>query len=256
MTVREQAPRRRVLGASPRRGLPAAARVVLLASAAAWVALAGVTVQGRLGGPAGHQHMQMPVDAWSAGWLGMWLLMVAAMMWPLAVPALGALSRASYRGWRVRLVLTGLATVTALWLAAGLLVALAAQLARVPMGSWWWQLGWVAGALVALRSARRARLLWVCLRLPALAPGGRRGLRTSMQAGVVIWRRCALLCGPVMAAMVVGHSPVLLVCSSLAVWWEAAHPRAWHDRVPALLLGLAALWLVAAEAAPGMWTHA
>jgi hypothetical protein len=228
---------------------------VLLASGAAWVVLTGVMVQGWTGGAAGHPHghMQMPVDAWSGRWVGLWLVMVAAMMWPLAVPSLGALSRATYRGWRVRLVLAALATVTALWLVAGLLAASLAQLARVPGDSWWWQLGWVTVALVALRSTHRARLLWLCLQLPPLAPGGRRGLLTSVQAGAVTWRRCALLCGPVMAAMVVGHSPVLLVCSSAAAWWEAAHPRAWHDRVPLLLLGLAALWLVTTVAARGVW---
>jgi hypothetical protein len=235
-----------------RSGLRPAGRAVLLASAAAWVALAGVLVSGWAGSGDMHEHMHMStaLDAWSAGWVGMWLVMVAAMMWPLAVPTVDALSRATYAGWRTRLVLTCLATVTVLWLAAGLLVAGLAQLAGVPAGSGWWQLGWVAVALVALRSARRARLLWLCLQLPPLAPGGRRGLVSSVRAGLVTWRRCALLCGPVMAAMVVGHDPVLLVCSSLAVWWEAAHPRAWHDRVPVLLLAGAAAWLVLGE----VWT--
>jgi len=38
--------------------------------------------------------------------------MVIAMMWPLAAPTIGAVSRSSFRGWRTRLGMVCLATVT------------------------------------------------------------------------------------------------------------------------------------------------
>jgi hypothetical protein len=217
---------------------PRAARLTLGGSAVAWVALTAWAVRD------GGAHGSGVVEPWRPAWLLTWLLMVAAMMWPLAVPALRVVSRAAFRSWRGRLVATCLGTVTALWVAAGLALASVAHLVAVPAGSRWWQLGWLAAAVLAGRSGRRARVLWRCARIPPVAPGGRRGLASAAVAGVVTWRRCMLLCGPVMAAMVVGHDPVLMLGASLAVWWEAAHPRAWRDPVPALLLVAAAAWVL------------
>ncbi len=70
---------------------------------------------------------------------------------------------------------------------------------------------------------------------------------SAARAGLVSWRRCAVLCGPVMTAMVVGHGVVMLACASLAAWWEAAHPRRRHDPVPPMLLAGALVWLVVAH---------
>ena len=47
-----------------------------------------------------------------------------------------------------------------------------------------------------------------------------------------------------MLAMTVGHSAVLMVCASLAAWWESWHPRAWRDRVPVMLVAAGGLWLL------------
>ena len=236
------------------RSSPAA--LVLTGSAIAWVVLAVLVVQdARVGrAAAGHLHhhgsslhVGAVVDPWGGAWVLVWLLMVAAMMWPLAVPALSMVSRVAFRGWRVRLVAACLGTVTVLWIAAGLAVAAAAHVLGVSAGSRVWQLGWVAVALLASRSFWRARVLWRCAKLPPVAPGGIRGLVSASAAGAVTWRRCALLCGPVMAAMVVGHDLVLMLGASLAVWWEAAHPRAWRDPLPVMLLTAAAGWLLVAE---------
>lgn len=225
-----------------------ATRVVLGLSAAAWVAL-HVPRPGAAGDAhAHHGHAMTPaaevVDPWSTAWLASWMLMVAAMMWPLAVPAVGAVARSSFRGWRTRLGAVCLATVSVLWLAFGLAGALVARLFDVVSGSVWWQLSFVLLALLAMRSARRSRVLEKCLRLPPLAPGGRRGVVTAVRAGLLSWRRCAILCGPVMLAMCVGHDTVLMVCASLAAWWESWHPRAWRDRVPVALVATGGLWLL------------
>lgn len=80
---------------------------------------------------------------------------------------------------------------------------------------------------------------------PPLAPGGRRGIVSAVAAGVVSWRQCALLCGPLMIAMVVSHNPVVMIAASLSVWWEAWHPRAWRDRVPLALIVVAAIGAIA-----------
>ena len=236
---------------SPARALrlPTAA-VVLAGSAAAWTALAVLAVGDVVTGSsaaAGHGHHGggATVQPWSASWVVPWSLMVAAMMWPLTVPTLQFVGRAAFRGWRTALVGTCLLTGTGLWLVVGVGVGSAAYALGVPAGSTAWAIGWVAVAVLLSGSARRARVLWQCSRLPVVAPGGLRGLASASVAGVVEWRRCALLCGPVMTAMVVTHDPVLMVGASLAAWWEAAHPRTWRDRMPVLLLTAAACWLVA-----------
>jgi hypothetical protein len=170
--------------------------------------------------------------------------MVAAMMWPLLVPTVDRVARSAYPKWRLALTSTTVATSTALWLALGLAAAAVAQLTLVPAASVWWQLAFLLVAAGAWRSARRTRLLWRCVKLPPVAPGGLRGLRNAARAGVVAWRRCATLCGPLMIAMVVGHNPIVLIAASLSVWWESRHPRAWHDPVPLALIGVAALGAV------------
>ncbi len=237
MTLEQVVPRVRVA----RR--PRIAYGVWAASAAAWAGL--VVLGGRPHDMAGMGSMV--VDPWTPAWVGMWLLMVAAMMWPLATPMLDAVRRSAYPRWRTGLVLACLATTTVLWLGFGLLAGTLARLLAVPEAALSWQVGWLLVAIVVTRSARRARVLWLCLTLPPLAPGGRRGLVSAARAGLVSWRRCAVLCGPVMTAMVVGHGVVLLACASLAAWWEAAHPRRRHDPVPPMLLAGALVWLVVAH---------
>ncbi len=246
MSLLRTTPPAALLSASAR---PPYARAVLACAAVAWVALS-VPWPGNGELSATHTHHHLPsvaagvVNPWSLVWVGTWLLMVVAMMWPLSVPTVGAITRSSFRGWRTRLAVVCLATVSTLWLGLGLAGAAVAQALSVPAGSLWWQLAFVCLALAGYRSAHRGRVLERCLRLPALAPGGRRGVVTAARAGVLTWRRCALLCGPAMLAMAVGHSPVLMVGASLAAWWEAWHPRAWRDPVPVLLVAAAGGWLL------------
>ncbi|MDQ4137930.1 MAG: DUF2182 domain-containing protein [Actinomycetota bacterium] len=253
MSVRERVP----LPIRPRlaRGLARSGRagqVVVGGSALAWIALLSLSLP--LGfiaaDPHAHHHTPPPasgaatVDAWSPAWAGGWLLMVAAMMWPLLVPTVDRVARTAYPRWRVPLTTTTVVTSTVLWLTLGLAAASVAQLASVPARSVEWQLAFLLVAAFAWRSARRTLLLWRCVKLPPVAPGGRRGVEGAVRAGVVAWRRCATLCGPLMIAMVVGHNPLVLLAGSLSVWWEARHPRAWRDPVPLLFIGVAGVGAV------------
>ena len=237
-----------------------AGQIVLTGAVLAWIALVGMSLPIGPGGVAMHVHGSKPptgavtdaaaaasVTALTLGWVGAWLLMTAAMMWPLIAPTVDRVAQAAYPQWRIALAATTLATATALWLVLGLVAAMAAHIGSVPLGSVWWQLAFLGVAAVAWGSARRRRLLAMCAKLPPIAPGGARGLRTAVRVGAVSWRRCALLCGPLMIAMVVGHNPVVLAAASASVWWEAWHPRAWRDRVPLALILVAGLGVIAGE---------
>jgi Predicted metal-binding integral membrane protein (DUF2182) len=238
MTLRERVPQsvRPRLARTGRAG-----RVLLGGAGLAWIVLLSLP----FALPAGHVHPGSAVgNAWSIPWAGGWVLMIAAMMWPLLVPTVDRVARSAYPAWRIPLTSATVVLFTVLWLALGLAAGTAAQLASVPAGSVWWQLGFLLFAAGALRLTRRTRLLARCGKLPPVAPRGLRGVKSAARAGVVTWRRCAALCGPAMIAMVVGHNPVVLVAVSCSVWWEARHPRAWRDPVPLLLLGVAGLGAV------------
>ncbi|MGA1828695.1 MAG: hypothetical protein WAZ28_10680, partial [Microbacterium sp.] len=88
----------------------------------------------------------MPVDALSLEWMGTWLLMTAAMMWPLLVPVVDRVSRAVRPRWRPALTSVVVIVATTLWFAVGFAGALAAQVAGVPSGSVGWQLAFIAAA--------------------------------------------------------------------------------------------------------------
>ncbi|MET4157770.1 DUF2182 domain-containing protein [Agromyces sp. PvR057] len=203
--------------------------------------LGAVDPLGSATGPATDAAASVAVTpAWIAGWL----LMVVAMMWPLLVPLANRIAGGSFPSWRIGLPIVAIAVSTMLWLAFGVVAGAFAQLAAIPAGSLWWQLAAFTVAGLARWSARRARLLTRCAVTPPIAPGGGRGIRTAARAGAVEWRRCAILCGPLMLAMVPGHSVVVLAAASLSVWWEARHPRAWRDPVPLALIVVAGIGAV------------
>ena len=117
-----------------------AGQVVRTGAVLAWIALLGMSLP--MGaGMATHVHGSLPsagavtdaaaaasVEASTPGWVGGWLLMTAAMMWPLMAPTVDRVAQAAYPRWRIALAATTLATATALWLALGLVAALAAQI--------------------------------------------------------------------------------------------------------------------------------
>ncbi|HEX5145229.1 MAG TPA: DUF2182 domain-containing protein [Mycobacterium sp.] len=184
-------------------------------------------------------------------WSGHWLLMVVAMMWPLYAVSAAAVGRASFRRWRAGTVTAYIGAITVLWLAVGILVRACYQLLGSSVPATLWSTAWLLVGAAATWSVWRARLLRTCNRLGVIAPAGWRGLRSAASCGLRSWPRCALLCGPVMLAMVAAHSLPLMIGGSAAVWWEQRHPRAWRDPVPVVVLAATAVGLVVAAAWPG-----
>jgi hypothetical protein len=189
-------------------------------------------------GAAGHAG-----DAW--GWSGHWMLMVAAMMWPLYEMPAAAIAQASFRRWRVVVVATFVAVVSALWLGFGYIARAVYLLVGTAVPPWVWAVSWLVVAMAATWSAWRARALRKCLRVGVLAPYGRRAIVTAAHTAARQWPRCMLLCGPVMVATVAVHHLPLMLGGSAAVWWEQRHPRAWRDPVPVAILAATGVVVVA-----------
>jgi hypothetical protein len=178
-------------------------------------------------------------------WLGHWLLMVAAMMWPLYAASTAALARATFRRWRVVAVAAYIGTITGSWLVFGLVGRLVFSVVENIVSPVVWSLAWLMVALAVIRSMWRGRLLSTCSRIGVVAPAGRRALISASGSGARVFPRCVALCGPVMLAMVSSHQLPLMVGGSAAVWWEQRHPRAWRDPVPVTLLIITAMALLA-----------
>lgn len=203
-------------------------------AAVAWLALLALAVIGT-GGHAHHDHAALDAPGAAGGWWLAYPVMVVAMMWPITAPVVSLVVRSSFRSRRALHAATVLGVGTTLWVAFGALLHLG------PGSLGWtaspvWAPGWLALGLAVTWLPRRARVLWTCLRLPPLHPGGARGVRTAARAGWVSWQRCAVLCGPLMAAMVGHHSLLVMALASAAAWWEQWHPRAAGDRVPRVLV--------------------
>jgi hypothetical protein len=219
----------------------------------AWVVLIGWSVADASTGrhhPPGHAGHAMadPAAGDSAGvwpWIGHWLLMVVAMMWPLYATSTAALARMTFRRWRVAAVAAHVGTITSMWLAFGLVGWGAFLLVENSVPTWAWSVAWLVAAVAVTRSMWRTRLLRTCGRIGVIAPAGRRALVTASGSGVRMFPRCVALCGPVMLAMVSSHELVLMLGGSAAVWWEQRHPRAFRDPVPVSLLVITAVMLIA-----------
>jgi hypothetical protein len=157
-------------------------------------------------------------------------------MWPLYGATAAAITAAVFRRWRAAALAVFVTTISALWVGFGVCARGAYLLAAAAVPAWVWSLAWVVVAIAASRSLWRARLLRTCPSVGMLAPAGGRCAVTAARAGARSWPRCAVLCGPVMVAMVAAHQLPLMIGGSAAVWWEQRHPRAWRDPVPVVIL--------------------
>ena len=153
--------------------------------------------------------------AWAAAW-GHWVLMVLAMMLPVAAPHVRVVAMRSLRSRRQRAAVVFLLGYVALWITAGavLLAALVALGTEHLDGAWLVGILLVAAAWQVSRPTQaRAASLWFP---PARSGGGgccrpelcRAGLRSGLQ--------CMVTCWPAMLAMAVSHD-LLLMAGLLAV---------------------------------------
>lgn len=183
-----------------------------------------------------------------AAWTGRWALMIVAMMWPLYASAAATIAAATFRRWQLLSVAAFITVMSAPWIGFGW--AARSGFLLVHPRPVWWAVAWLAVAIASTRSLWRTRALQQCLRISVIAPSGYRAITTSVRIAVRAWPRCALLCAPVMVAMVGAHQLALMVGGSAAVWWEQRHPRAFRDWVPIAILFATALVILAQAFVP------
>jgi predicted metal-binding membrane protein len=146
---------------------------------------------------------------WLTEWGG-WALMVLAMMLPIVAPHARRVAMRSLWRRRQRAMMSFVVGYLAVWLAIGgvlaaMLVA-PAQLRPGPAGL----SAALLGAAAWQVSRPRRRVLRRCGVLP---PSAIRGWHADLDCATGGWRiglRCAFTCGPVMLAMAMGHSLILM----------------------------------------------
>ena len=238
--------------------------VYAVAGASAVVLVVGTLASTDAGAAAGHVHAghhamaptadaQAPWASWPGAW-GHWVLMVGAMMLPVVAPQVRQVALRSVWSRRHRGAATFLLGYVVVWLilGAGLLTVLAA------FGSGQQPTPWLAVALLAAAawqvSGPRRRVLRRCASLRLGAATGPGADLDCARAGVRSGLRCAFTCGPLMVAMALSHS-LLLMGGVLAVLLSerarGANPvrRAGRPHEALVLGGFA---VVAAVAAP-LW---
>jgi predicted metal-binding membrane protein len=174
-----------------------------MAGMAGMQGMAGMTGSERAGVSAAHHSVLLGGSTIAA--LGMWTLMVAAMMLPTALPAVRHVAANTLRRRRPRAMATFAAAYLLIWVAFGALV-----LAAAPAWSWLDRTAVAAGALTVAAvwqlTPFKLRALRDCHRPSSLPPTGRRAT-----AGVLrfAWRNggaCVRSCWAMMLAMAVAST--------------------------------------------------
>ncbi len=184
---------------------------------------------------AGHAlHVMPPVAE-----LTHWLLMIAAMMFPLALDPLRNVAFRSYRRRRHLAMVELLVGYLGVWALAGLpVIALRA--------SPWGRGDAIASGLFVLAgvwslSRLRRRALTMCHASRPLAPSGWRATRDTIRYGALLGAWCVVACWPLMlACTVTGHALVAMVGGATIGWQERRSFRPPIRRVALLTFALAA----------------
>lgn len=221
--------------------------LVLTAVAAAWAALVVHDFGSRHAhGPAAGSENLIGVSAGRVvGAMPGWILMVVAMMGPVALPAIRHVAASSLRWRRGRAVIEFCSVYFAMWIGAGLVaVALTAEVEPSPP---------LLGALLLVAAAwqltpAKRRALLACHRAIPMPPTGPQATIACARFGGVHARACMASCWPVMFAMVLAPMPH-------AAWTAALFPVVVHERCApkprraarqsagVLALAAAAVWL-------------
>jgi predicted metal-binding membrane protein len=147
------------------------------------------------------------------GWSREWLLMIGAMMLPLAIPPLQFVARQSFARRRQRalvLWILGFFAVTALAgvVASLTIILLRGSLASIELTAWSAAIGYALAAGWQLSETKR-RALVLCHVTPPLRPFGIAADLDATRFGLGHGWRCSRSCLPVMVpVMVAGPSPM------------------------------------------------
>jgi predicted metal-binding membrane protein len=199
------------------------------------------------------------------GWfLGVWVVMMAAMMFPSVAPTVALYSRMTRRG-APGAPLAFAAGYLLTWTAAGLLAYGVLDLGRTLLGAGlaWDEAGrWVAGGTVILAALYELTPLKdVCLAkcrspLGFLLGAWREGPRGALGMGVRHGAWCVGCCWALMAALfalgVMSLAWMALVAALIAIEKTLPWKRAATYGTAAVLLVLGALLLAAPDAIPGL----
>ncbi|WP_222262795.1 copper chaperone [Modestobacter marinus] len=181
-----------------------AAGVVVLA----WMWLL-VPTAGGAGSAHGSEHHAMPVLPSTAGWL----VMVAAMMLPGALPAARELALGGPWSRRQRTTVLFLCVYVGVWAAFGAVAHAAAWLAERGLGidAAFVLPGLLAAAALWQLSPWKWRAVRACHRLRPLPPRGVRADAACAGAALRYGRWCVASCWPVMAAMATASTNLWLM---------------------------------------------
>ena len=157
----------------------------------------------------GHHHASASdIAAWLAEWRH-WSLMVLAMMIPVVAPYARRVALGSLWRRRQRAIAWFVLGYLSVWLAVGGILAMV--LARFDRLSAWPVVAIALLVAAAWQVSRpRCRVLRRCGSLRAGAIRGWRADRDCATLGLRVALRCAFVCGPVMLAMAVGQSLILM----------------------------------------------
>lgn len=196
---------------------------------------------------AGHAIARSDLGPWLVEWRH-WILMVGTMMVPVVAPYARRVALRSL--WRRRqLAMTWfLLGYLSVWIGIG--AAVSAVLVSLDHAHAWPSVPIaLLGAAAWQVSRPRRRTMRRCGALPAGAISGWRADRDCASTGVRIGLRCAFVCGPVMLAMAVSQSLILMTCLLALLLSERArgpnpHRRAGRPLEAVCLVALAAVMAV------------
>ena len=180
------------------------------------------------------------------GWSREWLLMIGAMMLPLAIPPLQFVAQQSFARRRQRALALWLAGFLTLTAAAGVVASLAILLLRgllasIDVALWSAAICYAVAAGWQISQAKR-RALVLCHVTPPLRPFGIAADLDAARFGFGHGWRCSRSCFPVMVpVMVAGPSPMemFVIFALLLAERSAFQPdRRFMMRTAAILLAL------------------
>jgi predicted metal-binding membrane protein len=224
-------------------GMPGMAGMAGMSSGGA--GMAGMS-SGSAGAPPAHHALLL--GGVTVASIGIWALMIVAMMLPTALPAVRHVAANSLRRRRPRAMATFVAIYALVWVAFGLLI-----LALAPAWSGLDRAAVAAGALALATawqlSAAKCRALRDCHRPSRLPPTGRRATAGVVRFGMRNGTACVRSCWAMMLAMSVAVTAttfwMLAITGLVLVEKLAPRPRQ-ATRAGALVLAVGALAVAAA----------